>query len=239
MVLCAWKRDEITEVDMGRFKIFAGLIVILLIGGVELQASENNITTAEFRQLYDSLLAGKTLVTESEQDGVDIQKVRKFGQAVSAGGGDFEVPIQIVITKSKDGVEVNSITIDILDRVNDIGGQPIIYEEARSMSVVSTGAQPLDTDEVESVGLFRASKNDKGGFDVHNFGLIPSVAVDGDTNRVSGSNISYSCFPENNLTQCVLTVRDYKLGTYTPLVGYTLMNPIGADSVEISKEITQ
>ncbi len=224
---------------MGKVKVCAGLIIILLIGGTNLNASESDLTTTEFRQLYDSLLAGKTLVTESEQDGVDVVKVRKFGQAVGAGDGDFEVPIEILIKKTKEGVEVQSITINILDRVNDIGGQPIIYEEARSMSVVSTGGQPLDTDEVESVGLFRASKNDKGGFDVHNFGLIPSVVVDGETNKVSGSNISYSCYPENNLTTCVLTVRDYNLGPYTPLVGYTLASPVGGDSVEISQEIKE
>lgn len=224
---------------MGRVKVCAGLIIILLIGGTNLNASESDLTTIEFRQLYDSLLAGKTLVTESEQDGVDVIKVRKFGQAVGAGGNDFQVPIEVVITKSKEGIPVNSITINILDRVNDINGQPIIYEEARSMSVVSTGAQPLDTDEVESVGLFRASKNDKGGFDVHNFGLIPSVVVDGDTNKIAGSNISYSCYPENSLTKCVLTVRDYNLGPYTPLTGYTLKDPIGEDFVEISQEIKE
>ncbi len=224
---------------MGRINVLAGLLIILIIGGVDLNASESDITITEFRQLYDSLLAGKTLVTESEQDGADVIKVRKFGQAVGAGGNDFEVPIEVVITKSKEGVQVNSITIHILDRVNDIGGQPIIYEETRSMSVLSTGAQPLDTDEVESVGLFRASKNDKGGFDVHNFGLIPSVVVDGDTNKVAGSNISYSCYPENNLTKCVLTVRDYNLGSYTPLVGYTLKGPVGEDSVEISREMKE
>ncbi|HSC36200.1 MAG TPA: hypothetical protein VLG45_13060 [Thermodesulfobacteriota bacterium] len=224
---------------MGGVKLCAGLIIILLIGGTNLNASESDLTTTEFRQLYDSLLAGKTLVTESEQDGVDVIKVRKFGQAVSAGGNDFQVPIEVVITRSKEGVPVNSITINILDRVNDINGQPIIYEEARSMSVVSTGAQPLDTDEVESVGLFRASKNDKGGFDVHNFGLIPSVVVDGDTNKIAGSNISYSCYPENSMTKCVLTVRDYNLGPYTPLTGYTLKDPIGEDFVEISQEIKE
>ncbi|MGH7851070.1 MAG: hypothetical protein ACREOP_12295 [Thermodesulfobacteriota bacterium] len=225
--------------EMYKINVLAGLLIILIIGGVDLNASESDITITEFRQLYDSLLAGKTLVTESEQDGADVIKVRKFGQAAGAGGNDFEVPIDVVITKSKEGVQVNSITIHILDRVNDIGGQPIIYEETRSMSVVSTGVQPLDTDEVESVGLFRASKNDKGGFDVHNFGLIPSVVVDGNTNKVAGSNISYSCYPENNLTKCVLTVRDYNLGSYTPLVGYTLKGPVGEDSVEISQEMKE
>ena len=74
---------------MGRIKAFAGLMIILLIGGSNLNAFESDITITEFRRLYDSLLAGKTLVTESEQDGVDVTKVRKFGQAASAGGDDF------------------------------------------------------------------------------------------------------------------------------------------------------
>ena len=224
---------------MGGIKAFAGLVIILLIGGIDLSASESDITITEFRQLYDSLLAGKTLVTESEQDGVDVTKVRKFGPAQGMGGTEFQVPIEVMITKSKEGVPVSSITIHILDMVNDIGGQPIIYEEARSMSVVSAGAQSRETDEVESVGLFRVSKNDKGGFDVHNFGLMPSVVVDGNKNKVSGSNLSYSCYPEKSLTKCVLTVRDYNLGSYTPLVGYSLNGPIGGDFVEMSQEMTE
>lgn len=222
---------------MGKFTVFTALILILLIGGTGLSAAETDITITEFRQLYDALLAGKTLVTESKEDGMDVIKERRFGQAVGVGDSDFEVPIETVITKSKDGVPVESITIRILDRVNDIGGQPIIYEEARRMSVVSTSSQSQDTSEVEFMGLFRASKNDKGGFDVHNFGLIPSVVVDGKTNKIAGSNISYSCYPENGLTKCVLTVRDYNLGSYTPLVGYTLKGPIGGDFVEISQEM--
>ena len=97
----------------------------------------------------------------------------------------------------------------------------------------------MDTGEIEFLGLFRVSKNDKGGFDVHNFGLIPSVVVEGNTNKISGSNVSYSCYPENNVSTCVLTVRDYNLGDYTPLVGYKLMEPVGGDFVETSVEVKQ
>jgi hypothetical protein len=89
------------------------------------------------------------------------------------------------------------------------------------------------------MGLFRVSKNDKGGFVVHNFGLIPSVDVEGNKNTIAGSNISYSCYPEKSLAKCVLTVRDYRLGPYEPLVGYTLKEPIGGDFVEISQEIAK
>jgi hypothetical protein len=215
----------------------AALILFLLTSGLNVSAGEADITITEFRQMYDSLLAGKTLVTQSKEDGMDIVKESRFGMPVGVGDSDFEVPIETVINKSKDGAPVESISIKIIDRVNDIGGQPIIYEEARRMSVVSAGGQARDTDDVEFMGLFRASKNAKGGFDVHNFGLIPSVVVDGNTNKITGSNISYSCYPENGLTKCVLTVRDYKLGKYTPLVGYKLKDPIGGDFVEISQEI--
>lgn len=227
------------EAKMGKITGLAALMIILLSGGVGLKAAETDITIAEFRQMYDSLLAGRTLVTQSKEDGMDVTKERKFGQAIGVGNGDFEVPIQTVITKSKDGAPVETITINILDRVNDIGGQPIIYEETRKMSVTASGSETLETNEVESIGLFRISKNDKGGFDVHNFGLIPSVVVDGGANKIAGSNISYSCYPVKSLTMCVLTVRDYNLGKYKPLVGYKLKEPIGGDFVEISQEIAK
>jgi hypothetical protein len=222
---------------MGKIKTLTGFIIILLLASVNIRASETDITITEFRQLYDNLLAGKTLVTSSQEDGMDVVKERKFGQAVGVGGNDFEVLTEAVISKSRDGVPVESIKISILDRINDLGGQPVIYEEARNMEVESTGAQSRDTGEIEFMGLFRVSKNDKGGFDVHNFGLTPSVIVDGSTNKIAGSNLSYSCYPENGLTKCVLTIRDYHLGPYTPLVGYRLMKPVGGDLVEISEEM--
>lgn len=224
---------------MGKITAFAALMLVLLSGGINLKAAETDITIAEFRQMYDGLLAGKTLVTQSKEDGMDITKESSFGQAIGVGNGNFEVPIQTVITKSKDGSPVETITINILDRVNDLGGLPIIYEEAKRMSVASAGAASRETGEVEFMGLFRVSKNKKGGFDVHNFGLMPSVVVDGGTNKIAGSNVSYSCYPENSLTKCVLTVRDYELGKYKPLVGYKLKDPIGGDLVEISQEISK
>ncbi|HVY55512.1 MAG TPA: hypothetical protein VHC46_07125 [Thermodesulfobacteriota bacterium] len=224
---------------MGKITGLAALFLVLMTGGANLYAAGNDITIAEFRQMYDSLLSGKTLVTQSREDGMDIMKERKFGQAIGVGNGDFEVPIETVITKSKDGAPVETITISILDRVNDLGGQPIIYEETRKMSVSATGSETHQTSQTESIGLFRVSKNDKGGFDVQNFGLIPSVDVEGNKNRIAGSNIVFSCYPEKNLTKCVLTVRDFRLGPYKPLVGYTLKEPIGGDFVEISQEIAK
>jgi hypothetical protein len=215
-------------------------LFLLVIGwGITVNAAESNITIGEFRQLYDSILSGKTLVTETQEDGVSIKTERQFGQPINVGGDDFEVPIKTVITKSKDGATIQTININIIDRVNDLGGQPIIYEEARRMTVQNPNAAPLDTSEVEFLGLFRVSKNDKGGFDVANFGLVPSVVVENNTNKISGSNMLYSCFPENNLTKCVLTVRDYKLGDYQPLVGYQLTEPIGGDLVETMVEEQQ
>lgn len=215
------------------------LILLMLAGVPVLQAGESDISITEFRQLYDSLLAGKTLVTESEEDGIAITTNRQFGQAINVGGNDFEVPMTTVVTKTKEGQTIQTVRINILDRVNDIGGQPIIYEEARRMVVENPDAAPLNTSEVEFMGLFRVSKNDKGGFDVHNFGLIPSVVVENNENKISGSNLSYSCYSENDLSKCVLTVRDYKLGDYTPLVGYELVEPVGNDLVETAVESNQ
>ena len=224
---------------MGKITGIAVLFFVLLLGGINLNAAESNISISEFRQMYDSLLAGKTLVTQSKEDGMDVIKQSTFGQAVGVGNSNFEVPIQTIITKSKDGTPVETITISILDRVNNLGGQPIIYEEAKKMSVASSEEGQHETDEIEFMGIFRVSKNDKGGFDVHNFGLIPSVVVVDGTNRIAGSNIDYSCYPENSLTKCVLTVRDFNLGPYTSLMGYQLKEPIGGDFVETSQEIAK
>ena len=219
------------------FRTLGILYVALILLGAAASAAESDITTAEFRQLYTSLLAGKTLVSNSEEDGLTITKTRTFGQPVDVGGGDFDITTTTVITKTKDGAQVQKITINILDRINSIGGKPIISEEARKMSVEEGDSDPRTTEEIEFVGLFRVSKNDKGGFDVHNFGLIPSVSVENDSTSMSGSNLSFSCYPAEGVTECVLTVRDYKLGDYTPLVGYQLLEPIGGDFVETAREV--
>lgn len=224
---------------MSKLNVSLFLFLLVIGGGVTVNAADSNITIGEFRQLYDSLMSGKTLVTNTQEDGVSIKTERQFGQPINVGGEDFEVPIKTVITKSKDGATIQTININIIDRVNDLGGQPIIYEEARKMSVQNPNAAPLNTSEVEFLGLFRVSKNEMGGFDVANFGLVPSVLVENNTNKISGSNMLYSCFPEKNLTKCVLTVRDYKLGDYQPLVGYQLTEPIGGDLVETMVEEVQ
>jgi hypothetical protein len=219
------------------FRTLGILYVALILLGAAASAAESDITTAEFRQLYTSLLAGKTLVSNSEEDGLTVTKTRTFGQPVDVGGGDFDITTTTVITKTKDGAQVQKITINILDRINSIGGKPIISEEARKMSVEEGDSDPRTTEEIEFVGLFRVSTNDKGGFDVHNFGLIPSVEVEDDSSSMAGSNLSFSCYPVEGVAECVLTVRDYKLGDYTPLVGYQLLEPIGGDFVETAREV--
>ena len=202
-------------------------------------AKDEPLRVKEFRQLYDSLLAGKTLVTETAQDGVVIRKERQFGKAVDVGDGEFDIPVNIVISKTKDGKLVQKTTINVLDHINNLGGATIISEEFRKTTVEKQGSEPRTTREIEFNGLFRVAKNDKGGFDVHNFGLVPSVLVDGDSMNLAGSMISYSCFPETGNTKCILTIRDYKLGDYKPLIGFTLVEPAGGDVVEVSEEMRQ
>ncbi len=223
-------------------RFFAPNLLLLIVFGfvsVNTHAEEQSIGLNEFRQLYDQLLAGKSLVTESKENGVIVRKTRVFGKAIDVGAGEFEVPVNTVILKTKDGEILQKITIDLLDRVNDLGGNAIISEEVRRTSVETTGEEPRTTREIEFNGVFRVAKNDKGGFDVHNFGLTPSVLVEGDKMGLAGNMISYSCFPEKGVTKCVLTLRDYKLGDYKPLVGYTLIEPAGGDVVEIAVESTQ
>ncbi len=219
------------------FRTFGILYVALILFGGVASAAESDITTAEFRQIYTSLLAGKTLVSTREEDGVTITKARTFSQPTHSNNGDFDIITTTVITKTKAGAQVQKVTINILDRVSSIGGKPIIYEEARNMVVEEEGAEPRTTEEGEFIGLFRASKNNKGGFDVHNFGLIPSVEVDGDSSSIAGSNLSFSCYPVEGVAECALTIRDYRLGGYDPLVGYQLLEPIGDDFVETAREV--
>ena len=56
---------------MSKIIMFLALILFLFIGGINLHATD--LSTVEFRQLYDSLLAGKTLSTQSEKDGVIVK----------------------------------------------------------------------------------------------------------------------------------------------------------------------
>lgn len=217
------------------------VLVLVLYAGVTVvsYAGQSDITIQEFRQIYDNLLAGKTLVSESKRDGITLRTERRFGEAIDVGEDSFEVPVQRVVTQMKGGELVQKTTVHIIDKVNDLGGTVIIYEEARRVHVETLGAEPLSTRDIEFLGLFRASKNDKGGFDVHNFGLVPSVVVEDDQHKIAGTNVSYSCYPEGGKSKCVLTVRDYKLNDYEPLVGYRLGDAIGGDYVEISEETQQ
>jgi hypothetical protein len=214
------------------------VLVMVLAGYISAHAKQEALNVSEFRKLYDSLLSGKTLVSETKQNGAIVKKERHFGNALDVGDGDFEIPVRTVVTTTTDGKLDQKVTIDILDRVNDIGGHAIVYEEIRKTTVEEHGSGPSHTSEPEFAGLFTVSKNEKGGFDVHTFGLIPSVLIEGNSVSLAGSMVTYSCFPEGGKSKCVLTIRDYKLGDYTPLDGYTLVEPIEGDLVEVAEEVT-
>ncbi len=220
---------------MTKIIMSVALVISLSVGGV-IDSYAKDLTTTEFRQLYDSLLAGKTLSTQREKDGKVIKSEWRYGQAIDLAEGDFDIPVIRVITVSKDGQMVQKKTLNILDRVNNLGDSAVIYEEARMLTVESAGSEPLITRDTEFLGQFIAAKNDKGGFDVFNFGLIPSVVVEDGANKIAASNITYSCHPENSKTKCVLTIRDYNLGDYDPLQGFTLGDPIGTDLVIVAEE---
>jgi hypothetical protein len=212
-------------------------LVVFILCWSNVQASDSTLSVSQFRQLYDTLLAGKTLVSEINKDGIDVKKERSFGKAIDTGGGQFEIPVKIIITSSKQGELQQRITIDVWDVVGNLGGSAIISEQVRKTSIENAGQEPLTTSDVEFVGDFHVSKNDNGGFDVHNFGLQPSVLVKDGKTSLAGNMVLYSCFPENGVTKCVLTVRDYVLGEYKPLEGFTLVEPAGGDVVEVGVEV--
>lgn len=217
-------------------KIFMSLALVLSLSIGVINSYATDLTTTEFRQLYDSLLAGKTLSTQVEKDGAVIKSEWQYGQVIDLAEGDFDIPVTRVITVTKDGEMVNKKTLNILDRVNNLGNSAVIYEESRMLSVESAGSEPLTTRDSEFLGQFIASKNDKGGFDVYNFGLIPSVVVEEGANKIAATNISYSCYQENSKSKCVLTIRDYNLGDYSPLQGFALGDPVGTDHVIVAEE---
>jgi hypothetical protein len=220
------------------------IITMALLGGFifslsNVRASHDALTVGEFRQLYDSLLAGKTLVSEVKKNGTDVRKERFFGKAIDTGDGQFEIPVKITITSSKDGELQQRIIIDVWDVVGNFGGSAVISEQIRKTSIENKGQELFTSSDVEFAGDFRVSKNDKGGFDTHNFGLQPSVLVEDGRTSLAGNMLLYSCFPENGVTKCVLTLRDYVLGEYKPLQGFTLVEPAGGDVVEVGVEAKQ
>lgn len=199
----------------------------------------DSLGVAELRKLYDGLLAGKTLVTESDENGTAVRKERHYGKAVDLGDGDFEIPVEQVITYTRDGKIDMKITIDVVDIVNDLGGSAVIEEEIRSLTVLEAGDEkPEESRGVEFGGIYRVGKNDKGGFDVNNFGLIPSLKIGDDSLTLAGSMISYSCYPEKGKTVCALSIRDFDLGEYERFKGYEIGEPIGDDFSERWEEVT-
>ncbi|MEE8045169.1 MAG: hypothetical protein V3T32_08600, partial [Thermodesulfobacteriota bacterium] len=140
--------------------------------------AEDSLGVSEFRKLYDSLLSGKTLANESQQDGVVIKKEKIYGEAIDTGDGDFDIPVSQVITYTKDGKMELKVQVNIIDRVNDLGGRAIIQEEIAGISVLEEGDKvPEDSNETEFGGIYRVGKNAEGGFVVHNFSLTPSLLI--------------------------------------------------------------
>ena len=183
--------------------------------------------------MYDDLLSGRTLVNESQQNGTVVKKEKIYGKAVDTGDGDFDIPVSQVITYTKDGKLELKVKVDIIDRVNDLGGRAIIQEEITGISVLEQGDEkPEESNGIEFGGIYRVGKNAQGGFDVHNFSLTPSLLIEGESLSLTGSMISYSCYAQDSKSVCNYTVRDFELGDYEPYKGYKIGKPIGGDFTE-------
>jgi hypothetical protein len=210
-------------------------ILVIVIGAFSSFSSfaEDSLGVSEFRKLYDSIMSGKTLVNESQQDGTVVKKEKIYGKAIDTGDGDFDIPVSQVITYTKDGKLELKVKVDIIDRVHDLGGRTIIQEEITGISVLEEGDEvPEDSNEIEFGGIYRVGKNAQGGFDVHNFSLTPSLLIEGENLSLAGSMITYSCSVQDAKTVCNYTVRDFELGDYEPYKGYKLGKPIGGDFTE-------
>ncbi len=212
------------------------VLVLAVVIGVMLSfntLAEDSLGVSEFRKLYDGLLSGRTLVNESQQDGVVVKKEKIYGKAVDTGDGDFDIPVSQVITYTKDGKMELKVQVNIIDRVNDLGGRAIIQEEITGISVLEQGDEkPEESNGMEFGGIYRVGKNAEGGFVVHNFSLTPSLLIEGESLSLTGSMISYSCYAEDSKSICNYTVRDFELGDYEPYKGYKIGKPIGGDFTE-------
>jgi len=217
------------------FRIIPVLVLAVVIG-VMLSfntLAEDSLGVSEFRKLYDSLLSGETLVNESQQNGTVVKKEKIYGKAVDTGDGDFDIPVSQVITYTKDGKLELKVKVDIIDRVNDLGGRAIIQEEITGISVLEQGDEkPEESNGMEFGGIYRVGKNAEGGFVVHNFSLTPSLLIEGESLSLTGSMISYSCYAQDSKSVCNYTVRDFELGDYEPYKGYKIGKPIGGDFTE-------
>lgn len=195
--------------------------------------ADDSLGVSEFRKLYDNLLSGKTLVNEAKQDGVVITKEKIYGKAIDTGDGDFDIPVVQVITYAKDDKIELKAKVNIIDRVNDLGGRAIIQEEITGISVLEEGDKvPEDAHGIEFGGIYRVGKNAQGGFDVHNFALTPSLLIDGEKLSLTGSMTTFSCSAQDDKTVCNNTIRDFELGDYEPYKGYNLGKAIGGDFTE-------
>ena len=177
-------------------RIIPVLVLAVVIGVMSSfnSLAEDSLGVSEFRKLYDSLMSGKTLVNESQQDGTVVKKEKIYGKAIDTGDGDFDIPVSQVITYTKDGKIEMKVKVDIIDRVHDLGGRTIIQEEIFGISVLEAGDEvPEDANGIEFGGIYRVGKNAQGGFDVHNFSLTPSLLIEGENLSLTGSMITYSC----------------------------------------------
>ncbi len=209
------------------------LVCVVIFSSPLSSLAGDSLGVSEFRKLYDSLLSEKTLVNESQQDGTVVKKEKIYGKAIDTGDGEFDVPVSQVITYTKDGKTELKVKVNIIDRVNDLGGRAIIQEEITGISVLEEGDEVAeDSNETEFGGTYRVGKNAQGGLDVHNFSLTPSLLIEGEKLSLAGSMITYSCSAPDAKTVCNYTVRDFELGDYEPYKGFEIGKPLGGDFTE-------
>ena len=100
---------------MNRYLLFGILLFLTMVFSVESYAKSKHMSVEEFVQAYNTLLAGKTLSSESTENGVKTTKIRNYGQPVKHDNGNYHIPVEIVVTVSKDGVMDQRYTLKVVD----------------------------------------------------------------------------------------------------------------------------
>lgn len=225
---------------MKRFYLLSLLFFLTLLISVQpALAKKKYMSVNAFISSYNKLLAGKTLLTETVDEGITTKKTRMFGQAEQSGEGSYQIPVQVVVEISQDGKIDQRYTLQVIDKVVDHGGLAVITEDVVKTKGEVSGLEPVMSEDEEFNGHYIVTWNKKGGFDVWSFAPIPSIISNDDMTefKLGGSMVKYSCYPEKGLTNCVLTIRNYKIDDYKSLEGFKKMKPHGDDLVEVATEV--
>ena len=146
---------------MSKIKISILSLALILVSAAGLVAGEPDISAGEFRQMYDSLLAGKTLSNTTEQDGLTVVTERRFGQASDLGEDDQRSMenSQLVVDKRAPidvKTEKRDYLMKLLERVSEEERTLLIQKEVEGLTIEELAELTGLNENTIKVKLFRA-----------------------------------------------------------------------------------